>query len=175
MIDTDREKIIYRYQAAWPRPMGNATLALWSEHLSKMDYAITVKALGILERTTRHQPSIAELYEAYGAAKPTAVTKAVEAPIDVSGRKRIHDMVEAFKNRDETQIVTETMLDKAGVAHWRERLRDAREDDERRGSGARENYDLAWLNIKNELRGGVRVEAAHKAPRVDTRTHKEAH
>lgn len=132
-----------------------ATATVWYEHLAKMEPDIAAKAVTILERTKSYPPSIAELYEAYGAAKPTQVTKAVEAPIDVSGRSRAHAIVEAFKNRDETKIITEAMLDAAGVPHWRERLRDAREDDERRGGGFRANYDLAWLNIKNELASGV--------------------
>lgn len=148
MITAEKERLLFRVNAAW-KVMDDSKLALWSETIAPLDYGTSTAAVNLLLRTKTHSPSIAEFLEAYRASTPTDTTsRAVEAPIDVSGRARAHAIVEAFANRT-TEIITETMLDKAGVPHWRQRLKDARELDEDRGTH-RTNYDLAWLNIKNE-------------------------
>jgi len=139
---------MFRVQAAWPRPISDATAALWSERLSSMDPEIAARAVDLLVNTKTMQPTIAELNEAYRASTPTDTTKAIEVPVDVSARARIHAMAEAFQNRT-NEVITDSMLDAAGVPHWRARLRDARELDEDRGLH-RVNYDLAWASIKAE-------------------------
>lgn len=78
----------------------------------------------------------------------TQYTRRCRAAGSVSSMPR-PELLEAFRSLGAVPI-TAKMLDEAGVAHWRQRIRDARETDELRGPSERANYDLAWLNIKNE-------------------------
>lgn len=58
-----------------------------------------------------------------------------------------------------TLMITDKMLDDAGVQHWRARLADAREADARARTH-RVNYDLAWHAIKAEYRNALELARA---------------
>lgn len=148
MNTAERERVLFQVNAAW-RSMPDATLAVWSDHLANMEYNTASNAVRKMQQSLKMPPAIADLYEFYKAVTPTAVTKVIEAPVDMSARARAHAIVEAFVGR-KTVPITASMLDAAGVSHWRRRLDDAMRDDVDRGMG-RKNYDLAWLNVKNEL------------------------
>lgn len=145
MNTIERDKILFRVNAAW-EAMPDAMLAVWAEELGPMDPLIAQKAISRLIRTKTFRPSIAELHEAYGAAKPTEVTRAIEPTVDVSGQKRIAELIASMKGKNP---ITAKMLDERGVKNWRQRLRDAVLEDHERQTN-RAHYDLAWAQVREE-------------------------
>lgn len=78
MKPEERDRIMLRIQATWPRPaIGDATAVVWAEHLTRLDYETTATAVGLLERSSARQPAISELHEAYGAARAQNPARAI--------------------------------------------------------------------------------------------------
>lgn len=148
MNPNERDRILYRVQGAWPRPIGDATATVWAEHLTNMDFVQADKAVRLLERTKVHQPSIAELWDAYRAAAPPPQARELESPIDKSAALRAREAVAMAMKPG--PVITERMLDAAGAPNWRARISDAIERD-RVEETDRLYYDEAWDRVREEF------------------------
>jgi hypothetical protein len=65
MTETEGLRLVTNIVAAWPRPpLGDETIEIYLEHLIRLDYATTARAVARLLRTAKFLPTIAEIYEA---------------------------------------------------------------------------------------------------------------
>lgn len=78
---------------------------------------------------------------------------------NVGGSRRAQDALDALAA---TTMITEADLDRAGIPHWRERLADAADLDEReQGVRRGRHYDLCWRLLRDELgKAALPVEPA---------------
>lgn len=81
MKPDERDRVMVRLLAAWPRPpLPDSTQLIWNEHLDELDADRALKALKALELESRHRPSLSDFHEAY-KVQPGKGGRALPPPV----------------------------------------------------------------------------------------------
>lgn len=81
MSPDERDQIVMRFLAAWPRPpMADSQLVVWNEHIGKMAYVPARAALAYLEINSKHRPALSDFHEAYAAQRHQGDDRALAPP-----------------------------------------------------------------------------------------------
>lgn len=71
MTPDERDRVMARLLAVWPSPaMGDATRIVWNEFLVTLSGPRSLRALDMLQRTSRHRPAQSDFWECYLAEGP---------------------------------------------------------------------------------------------------------
>lgn len=82
MKPEERDRILARLLAAWPRPpMPDSQLLIWNEHFDKLDAGAAMAALHKLEMESRHRPSLADFHESYALQRRGHSDRALPPPV----------------------------------------------------------------------------------------------
>lgn len=161
MIGTQCESIMGAIQAGFPRPaIPDTQLIVWHKHLSKLNYDVALEAVDDLVTTSVRLPAIAEFHQAYDRARAKRVSAGHHdyRPLtegDVASNEValgfITNLRDRFRDEGRPEMITEKMLNDAGVTGWRERLASAAMQDSDDNTN-RKHWTEAWEQIKGEYR-----------------------
>lgn len=156
MNAADARTCYQRMLAVWPAAKaqhGPDTVGLWLEELERHPLPVAVVALEELRLAESWFPSVAAFHSAVLLARQAQQERrqveALEGPRDPRGKERLAEILGSLK--ENRQVITAKDLDAAKVQRWRQRLEDARRDDEEHATH-RKAWDVAWAQIRSEFR-----------------------
>lgn len=78
MTPEQRDLVVARLLAAWPRPpLADQTLGVWHDHLDSLEYTRSLNAVKRLELSSRNRPTLSDFHTEYGPAPKASTIRPV--------------------------------------------------------------------------------------------------
>jgi len=96
---------------AWGGQFPDAMVEVWSEHLAKLEFSVTMNALKLIERTETRRPAIATVLETYRTLKLNSDGRPALNPVGLVKCKTCHDT--GWEERSDVMTLGGNMADHA--------------------------------------------------------------